>query len=371
MQTAPHKKLILTVMATECGNRCRHCWAQGHPPLAPMKLRDIKMVADQLSTAAHAVGFGQVLVMLMNDIWCHREALDLWRFQRSFNNGIVDKSILTNGHVLAHHPHIGELLADAKAEGIDSARLTIHGLPETHDWFVQRAGAYEDITTAAKRLAQGGVTVEWNIYLSKRNINELAGVVEMLRHLTDNHDPLLNVTIPSWVPNRRLMEYEPLRPDVADLENAGETWAKQTLAPMRLPEFLHEGQVTRAVLADDHDMTEMNREYAKYRRLGSAVSITCDHNFTIYEGPPGNYEYCHGNLLADGAAEVLRSIVDYYPDPLPSIRELAETYGQAESSKLHASDISIVRKWLAALWEAESRRKSVPPGIDPELYALA
>ena len=99
-------------------------------------------------------------------------------------------------------------------EGITQARLSLHGMEATHDWFVGRSGAYADLMEAAKRLEDHGISVGWNVFLSKANTNDVEEMIGVLRSLTADVDPFINVTVPTWKPNRRLMEYEPLRLDV-------------------------------------------------------------------------------------------------------------------------------------------------------------
>jgi|LSQX01.1.fsa_nt_gb hypothetical protein len=75
-----------------------------------MRLVDAMGVASQFKEASRDAGFNRLLLMVMDDVWCHLEPLDLWRFQRDFNDGIVDMAIATNGHLLAHHPRLAELV---------------------------------------------------------------------------------------------------------------------------------------------------------------------------------------------------------------------------------------------------------------------
>ena len=65
-----------------------------------MRLVDAMGVASQFKEASRDAGFNRLLLMVMDDVWCHLEPLDLWRFQRDFNDGIVDMAIATNGHLL-------------------------------------------------------------------------------------------------------------------------------------------------------------------------------------------------------------------------------------------------------------------------------
>ncbi|HOB92383.1 MAG: hypothetical protein WBH35_10190 [Bacillota bacterium] len=67
----------------------------------------------------------------------------------------------------------------------------------------------------------------------------------------------------------------------------------------------------------------------------------------------------------------MKSIVDYQPDPLPSILELCNDYGDPDCTKVHTKDYSVLRKWLALYWADRYSDKPLPVGVDPALYALA
>ena len=247
-------------------------------------------------------------------------------------------------------------------EGITQARLSLHGMEATHDWFVGRSGAYADLMEAAKRLEDHGISVGWNVFLSKANINDVEEMIGVLRSLTADVDPFINVTVPTWKPNRRLMEYEPLRLDVYELEAAIQGISGNVASP----DVLCEGAVTQDVLTGAHDLAEMERDFSAYRRQGGYVSVTCDRQLNVYEGAPGNYEYCHGNLASEGIARVMESIARYRPDPLPPIGQLCSRYGDTTSAKAHPNDVSVMRKWLAMHWREERANTPPPTGVNPD-----
>ncbi len=303
----------------------------------------------------------------MDDVWCHPEPLDLWRFQREFNDGIVEMAITTNGHVLAHHPRLADLVDEVRKEGITQARLSLHGMEATHDWFVGSPGAYTHVTEAAKRLVDHGLWLGWNLFLSKANTKDVREMIDVLRSLTTEVDPFINVTVPTLMSNRRLMEYEAWCPDVHELEAAIEGISGN----VALPGGLCEGSVTRNVPSGEHDLTEMAKDHSAYRRRGAYVSVTCDGQLNVYEGSPANYEYCHGNLASDGISRVMDSVVSYRTHDLPSIGQLCSRYGDPASAKAHPNDVSVMRKWLALYRREERANTPSPAGIDPDLHALA
>ncbi len=359
-------KLILSIKATECVNRCRHCWAQGHPPLQPMDFTAIKAVAEGFRRGIAGTGFTCVCIMLGDDIWSRSDAVSLWQYQKDFNDGLVDKVILTNGFLFAHHHSYGEIIDAARAAGLTRARMSVHGLADVHDWFSGRPGAYADLTLAARRLVDAGIKVEWNVYIHKPNVDQFHKLIETLRTLTADGDPYMNVMLPLCTPNRRLAEYESFRITTDDLKKLD----IRPIGKMDFPSFLTEGAVTRAVLTGEHDLAAMEQEYLTYRRRGTYVPVTCDRNLDVFEGAHGNYERYHGSLNADGFRAVIESIIAYRPAELPSPVELARLYGDQRSTKLHCDDISVGRRWLGEYWSMQTRN-SAPCKVDPTQYALA
>ncbi len=365
MEISHPKKLILTVMATECLNRCKHCWAQGHPPLRVMELDTIKWIIREFEKSITQIkGLSELRFMLMNDPWCHPNCLELYQYTKTNSNGLLESAILTNGHLLARRNRYKNILEEAVKLGIKKSRLTLHGLEKEHNWFVGRKRGFQDLIEAAICIDKAKIDVSWNIYVHKTNIAQFREMVDLVSSVTPK--TFVNITIPSSQPNMRLTEYEPLRLAREDLGcidlSIGENGSELS--------FVYEDELTNGVLNRTYDLTHMEADLKKHWHRGAFIPITCNRDFNIYEGTPGNHEYYYGNLQTDGITSVMESITSYRPKQLPFVYELAKMYGDKDCTKIHPSDISVLRKWLGRYFE-DIKRNAIPENIDSEFYALA
>ena len=107
------------------------------------------------------------------------------------------------------------------------------------------------------------------------------------------------------------------------------------------------------------------------------LALVCRPNLDVYSGLAGLYRTRHGNLRADGIAEVLgRALAHgrqrddelwFGPGPLPAPDELAARHGDATGLGVHLWPESVRYLWLDRA-QQQSGKDRRPPGrwVPPE-----
>lgn len=98
--------------------------------------------------------------------------------------------------------------------GLHTLRFTLFGLKNTHDWFAERPGAFDDIIKASIRAREVGIRVQWTIQLHSKNIKELNDVLELSENYTT--DKSVHIGISSYL--GRAISNDELRPTSKNLE---------------------------------------------------------------------------------------------------------------------------------------------------------
>jgi hypothetical protein len=128
----------------------------------------------------------------------------------TFEGGVL----ATNGYGLVRAAEPASVFGRLREFGYEGISLTLHGGAENHDWFVGREGAYQDILGASQRALEAGFGVHWNIFLDRRNLQDVPGLAA-LKQARFGDSPA--IAVPQHTVSRRMWEYEELRPSAAEV----------------------------------------------------------------------------------------------------------------------------------------------------------
>jgi hypothetical protein len=257
----------------------------------------------------------------------------------------------TTGVPLALRADWAEVLATCRELGTTVVWPAAHGVGETHDKMVRRAGAYQETLLGIERVRSVGMGVGCNVFLTRENVGQFDMLVADLlaRGVTQ-----FAVEPANYLPTARSRRYEALRPALADLVPLVER--------VRALPGPHFGQ-------EEWDDLAAHTEAAYRRRaldgawpappeLGrDELQLICRPNLDLYWGIPGRHRQRFGNLRRDDAQEVLRAALVHCGgssddplwfalDPLPEVRVLAERYGDSAGDRVHFSPQSVRYRWL-------------------------
>ena len=71
----------------------------------------------------------------------------------------------------------------ARSTGASKCQIALFGLHETNDWFCRRNGAHHDIIRATLRLLENGIQPRWMVFLTKKGLPELQGILRLIEEL--------------------------------------------------------------------------------------------------------------------------------------------------------------------------------------------
>jgi hypothetical protein len=349
-------QVYLCMEVAGCPTICQHCWAQGVPYPA-MPVEDIAWVLEQAHMACAAVG-RSFAAYPMHEVAAHPEASAVLRLFSSFpGDRSLDEGrpmfepLTTTGVPLALRPDWAAVLATCRELGTTIVWPAVHGVGETHDRMVRRAGAYRETLLAIERARSVGLEVGCNIFLTRENVAQFDALVAdlLVRGVTQ-----IAVQPAGYVPTARSRRYEVLRPVLAELLSLVE--------PVRALPGPCFGQAEWADLAAHTEAAHVRQALdgvwpAPPEPPLEELARVCRPNLDLHWGLAGRYRRRYGNLRRDDAREVLRAAlahgsgssddaVWFALDPFPDVRDLAERYGDPEGDRVHFSPESVRYRWL-------------------------
>jgi MoaA/NifB/PqqE/SkfB family radical SAM enzyme len=257
----------------------------------------------------------------------------------------------TTGVPLAMRPDWAEVLATCRALGTTVVWPAVHGVGETHDRLVRRAGAYQETLLGIERVLSTGMEVGCNIFLTRETVAQFDAMVADLlaRGVTQ-----FWVGPAGYLPTARSRRYEALRPSLTDLLPLVER-----VQALPGPWFQQEAWEQLAAHTEAaHRRRALDRTWsAPPEPHGDELQLVCRPNLDLYWALPGRYRQRFGNLRHDDAQEVLRTALAhdggdsddpfwFALDPLPDVRDLAEQYGDPVGDRVHFSPESVRYRWL-------------------------
>lgn len=162
---------VVWELTLRCDRACRHCGSR-----AGVARPNELSTEEALGVVAELARLGTREVVLMGgEAYLHPGFLDIVRALRE--HGIA-RQLTTGGRGIGV-----ELAGDLADAGLQSASVSIDGLPPTHDRLRNAAGAYRSATAALRALRDAGVRIGSNINVNRLNAPELEPLYEHLRAL--------------------------------------------------------------------------------------------------------------------------------------------------------------------------------------------
>ena len=107
------------------------------------------------------------------------------------------------------------LLTQMRDWGFEGLSFTLHGLADSHDWYVNRAGAFHDILQATRQGVEAGFFIHWNLFLDRRNLGEASALSAMA---SDEYGGTLYLDLPRHRVHPHMWRYEHFRPSLHDMQ---------------------------------------------------------------------------------------------------------------------------------------------------------
>lgn len=356
-------KLLFYLEVAGCLTSCQHCWARGRP-YADMPIQDIAWVLEQAHRAC--VDAGLVFdVHPMHEVLAHPQAAEVIRLFKAVTSPerFADSfhPTPTTGVPLAVREDWQALLEAVCGLGITTTWVTFHGAGHVHDAAVNRPGAFRETCLAVERAHAMGLRCGCNIFVTKENVGQFDELVATVRGMSVDG---MCWDVARYHPIARVRRREGVRPEQEDLLPVAERIVQ--LSPFYRDKWSHlesltEAAYVRQALAPQGDPIPA----WECPPLPETVEVVCRRNLDVYSGQAGLYGHRHGNLRADGMAQVIQKAIETGPcsgdalhfstEVLPPIQSLAAQAGNGQGRKVYFHAPDVRQRWLD-LALAEYRR---------------
>ena len=346
------RPIIVEINATGCTNRCRHCFSLGSPPFGElMTVEEVRWVVAEFERVLGTHTAERPVFIRVEPPFeptAHPHFVELHEFLvTKCRDRSDDMCVNSNGWGLARIEDWQQAFARLKGLGFASLGTGVHGLPEEHDWFCRRRGAFADLAEAGRRALASGLDLTWEIHLNRRNLGQVGELIAKLRALSDGKAKII-WSISAFYMNDRLRALEELRPTEEDLGPV----LDELLAVYQREEPITEGAWVQR-LAEDDPRINLYEAYAPARTESgqrSLGSFLVTPEFDVIEWFGSRPALHHGNLKTDGIERMWEHVLATELPQMPGPAELARRFGDASSRELHDGAASVYMKLCDTYW---------------------
>ena len=183
-----NKEVSIAFDMCGCPNRCRHCWLGLPPDKKHMPEKEVFEKFEEIKKTVSEGVFEPHLSRIKHfDSWFYepdfsKDYAKLYEKELKYNNGenYREKFELISTWRFAQDDNYAKWI---KEIGIKKAQVTLFGLEETTDWFYRRKGAFKGNILATQKMLDLGIQPRWQLFLTKKILPELGGVMELVKRL--------------------------------------------------------------------------------------------------------------------------------------------------------------------------------------------
>lgn len=302
-------KYTFEVTIAGCATNCAHCYVDGGP--APqIKLSDYKFCIQKIKPVLDRLG-GDVAVTLGNEIFCHSAINDILSFTShaipeyfSFQ----DYPVPTTGIALVDRDDRDQIIKNLQTAGASGCMLAIHGAEQSHNKIVSRCNAYSKLFEAADYFSEKGFSVLFNLIVSKALCKDYK---QLMQKIASYPQAGVRLTIPLYVPTKRLRIYQARRAEYDDCIRLAEMAAEYSVDTVKFLEHCSkhsEATILAKLRTDGFDYAEEKQKAVQWKFF----NIT--QNGDLYFGNVGAYTKLLGNLLYTAEDKLLEEILACGPN---------------------------------------------------------
>ncbi|NLO49462.1 MAG: radical SAM protein [Clostridiales bacterium] len=326
-----------------CPNRCRHCWLGSHRNghLSVSAFRNIseqfRNWRDENGMAIKELGF----FSWWREPDYRSDYKELWRLEQELSSpGCAQRFELLSTWRLAHDKDYANWAAALEPK---ACQVTFFGMEDNTDWGMRRNGAFMDQLTATERCLSAGIVPRWQLFITKRCLNELDEFLRLIYDLNlfkrcKKIGRKFEVFIGGIAPEGNGYEIDGLRPDESDLN----------LIPKELLAVSREGL---AMLGQSESklLKELAESDTPPNIYVNSPCLAINADYDVYPNIAEPTEWWRlGNLKTDGIDRILKRYRDEATPGMSINRTLptsvlAKTYGDPNSKKLYDKSDLITR----------------------------
>ena len=345
-------KYTFEVSIAGCNTQCAHCYVSGGK--APvMAHADYLFAICYLKEVFDGLG-GDISLTIGNEIFNHpniadiiTQTHDLMPEHFSYNGFAVP----TTGIALMNREDRGEIVAALKQAGCTQAMLTLHGNQEHQTFITKNRNSFRAVIAAAAFFRENGITPRFNLMLNKYLVADWAEIVEVLAAF---HDARKSVTIPLYMPVKRLRDFQTLR---ASYEDCLALYDKLDLLGIDGEDFREEVESFNDESVRGLLLKEACFDYAEQERKSPQWAFFhLDRRLDLFYGNVGAGTMRLGSIKTTPAREMAEKIKGlpanydwsafYDVEELPKIRQLLAARRPDTSNLVYPSINDCIYRWL-------------------------
>ena len=328
-----------------CPNRCRHCWLGNHKN-GNMTTDDFRYIAEQFKNWRDESG-NAINELGFFSWWREPDYRDdfreLWQLEQELSSpGRAQRFELLSIWRLARDESYAKWAATLPPK---VCQITFFGMAENTDWGTRRKGAFKDNLLATERLIEVGIAPRWQLFIIKRNIDDLQEFLRLIYELElhkrcESIGQKFEVFIGGISPEGSGYEVENLRVDENDL----------ALIPHELINICREG--TDLLGKPEYiSLESLSNDDAPANVSANIHSLSINADFDVYPNiAEPTLWWRLGNLRTDGVDAIIKAYRDGTTPGMKAnreipMRELARRYGDVNSKKLYHED-DLKSRWL-------------------------
>lgn len=326
-----------------CPNRCRHCWLGSHRN-GNITIEEFITIADGFKSWRDEAGTG-IKELGFFTWWREPDFRDdyreLWALEQELSSpGRAQRFELLSTWRLARDESYAKWAATLEPK---ACQITFFGMEENTDWFMRRKGAFQDQLTSTLRLLDAGIAPRWQLFPTKRSIDELDDFTRLIYELKlhrrcEEIGQRFEVFIGGMSPEGNGYELEDIRLEEDDMR--------------KIPNELI------SISRDGLDMLGKEESYwyeilinelksPNFHAIIPCIEINADFDAYPNIAEPASW-WRLGNLKSDGIDGIIKAYRDETPPGMQAnrnttISELTKRFGITESKKLYTPGDLITR----------------------------
>lgn len=166
-------RLVALELTRACNLACRHCRASAitEPDKEELSTSEVKNLIDNIANFCKPI-----LILSGGDPLMRKDVFEIAK--HGVSKGL-HVALATNATMVTP-----EIARQIKQSGIERVSVSIDGAAEkTHDGFRNVKGAFSASMRGIKYLQEAGVSIQINATITKHNIGELEGILELAKQL--------------------------------------------------------------------------------------------------------------------------------------------------------------------------------------------
>jgi len=326
--------LDVSVDIAGCPNRCRHCWL-GSYKNGNITVDEFRDIAERFKNWRDENG--NPIRELSFTSW-YREPdfrddyRELWQIEQELSSpSRAQRYELLSIWRLARDENYVKWAATLEPK---VCQITFFGMEENTDWGTRRKGAFQDNLIATERLLNVGIAPRWQLFITKRCLNELFEFVKLFSDLKLAERCAL-------IGQKFVFFIGGISPEGNGYKLESERIERDDLAfiPAEMISLSRDG-ISRLGVPESELYNELINTDSPSNMDASFRSISVNADFDVY---PNNAEptdwWKLGNLKSDGVDAIIEAYRDETPPGMHAnrtipISELARRYANRNSKKL-------------------------------------